>query len=242
MRIDKFLSNMGFGSRKEIKQHIKNKKVFLNGILVKNSDVYVDVENDDVYFFNQKVVFQKYVYIIMNKPSGYISANKDNKYKTVFDLLDNSYKKNELFVAGRLDKDTEGMLIITNNGIFAHNMLSPKKHVLKKYFVVLQGSEITDDDIKLFSDGVTINNNKKLYKCKPAFLEIIENGQISKCFITISEGKFHQVKKMFSAIGQVVTYLKRVKIGQLELDNNINVGEYRELTDYEISLIGVDME
>ena len=241
MRIDKLISNMGFCSRKEVKNYIKNKKITINNNLVNSPNTYVDVQNDIIYFCGKKVNYQKYIYLVMNKPSGYVCANIDNINKTVFDIISNEYNKKQLFVAGRLDKDTEGMLIITNNGKFAHNMLSPKKHVDKKYFVITKGGIITNDDIDLISKGVTIKVDNTDYKCKTANIDIVSNGFISECFITISEGKFHQVKKMFLAIGKEVTYLKRVQIGNFELDSSINIGEYRNISDYELELIGVDL-
>lgn len=238
MRIDKFISNMGFGSRKEIKEYIKKKKITVNGEIIKSGDTYIDTD-DEIYCCGKKVEYEKYIYIMMNKPSGYVSANEDNKEKTVFDLIDNKYRKKELFIAGRLDKDTEGFLIITNNGKFAHNMLSPKKHVNKTYFVKSKGGEITDEDVTKFKNGITIDDG---YKCKPAILEIKNNGEISECLLTISEGKFHQVKRMFEAIGKKVIYLKRVKIGNLELDDNIPLGKFKIMNEYDIKLIGADTE
>ena len=238
MRVDKFISNMGFGSRKDIKEFIKKKKITVNGEVIKKSDIYIDTD-DEIFCCGQRVVYEKYIYIMMNKPVGYVSANEDKREKTVFDLIGNEYRKNELFVAGRLDKDTEGLLIITNNGKFAHNMLSPKKHVDKTYFVRTEGGVIIDMDIDSFSSGVVIDGG---YKCKPAKIEVLENGDISESLLTISEGKFHQVKRMFEAVGKKVIFLKRVKIGELCLDESLEKGDFKLLNDDEVRLIGADLE
>lgn len=238
MRIDKFISNMGFGSRKDIKEFIKKKKITVNGQIVKSGDLYIDTD-DDIFCCGKKVEYEKYIYIMMNKPAGYVSANEDKKEKTVFELIGNEYRKKDLFVAGRLDKDTEGLLIITNNGKFAHNMLSPKKHVDKTYFVKAEGGMFNDDDINAFENGVVIDDG---YKCKPAKISILKNGDISESLLTISEGKFHQVKRMFKAVGKNVIYLKRVKIGDLELDENIQLGHFKILSDEDVKLIGAEIE
>lgn len=238
MRIDKFISNMGFGSRKYIKEFIKKKKITVNGQIVKSGDLYIDTD-DDIFCCGKKVEYEKYIYIMMNKPAGYVSANEDKKEKTVFELIGNEYRKKDLFVAGRLDKDTEGLLIITNNGKFAHNMLSPKKHVDKTYFVKAEGGMFSDDDINAFENGVVIDDG---YKCKPAKISVLKNGDISESLLTISEGKFHQVKRMFKAVGKNVIYLKRVKIGDLELDENIQLGKFKILSDEDVKLIGAEIE
>lgn len=236
MRLDKFLSNTLEYSRSEIKNIIKRGKVTVDGITVKDSSFIIkDIDNNIVCLNGEKIAYNKYRYFVLNKPSGVVSATKDNVYKTVIDIVDKSHKKLNLFPVGRLDKDTEGLLILTNNGEFAHNSLSPKKHVVKKYFVNVLG-KLNEDDVKAFFDGIIIDKYTKL---KSAKLEIIKTDDISKCYVSISEGKFHQVKKMFIARGKKVVYLKRVSFGNFDLPNDLETGQYRELTKEEIeTLIG----
>ena len=230
IRLDKFLSDLGIGTRKEVKTYIRNGLVKINNIVVKNSDFKLNEESDTVYFNNEKLNYEKFVYLMLNKPAGVISATFDNKDKTVIDLID-EYKHLNLFPFGRLDKDSEGLLIISNDGQLAHNLLSPKKHVYKKYYVDVEGI-VTEEDIKLFKEGIILENNEK---CKSASLEIIESNSISKCYVTICEGKFHQVKRMFESINKKVIYLKRITFGNLSLDPNLRLGEYRKLTEKEIN-------
>ncbi|MFI3226439.1 MAG: pseudouridine synthase [Clostridia bacterium] len=228
-RLDKFLVNLGYGSRNEIKNIAKSGRILVNGVKVYKTDVKIDENADEIIFCGEKVIFKKDIYIMLNKKAGYVTANQDNLHKTIFDLLDEKLQKMQLFAIGRLDKDTEGLLLITNDGALSHGLMSPKKHVDKVYYAEVFG-EILPEHIEKFEQGVVFEDGTK---CKSAKLEIIESAEISKAYVTISEGKFHQVKIMFRTINCTVSYLKRIKIADLDLDNTLNLGEYRYLTDKE---------
>ncbi len=233
MRIDKYLANTLEYSRSDIKKYMKQGRVKINDEVIKDSGYNV-LESDIVTFKGEVIEYNKYKYFVMNKPQGVVSATKDNFDRTVIDLLNESHKKMELFPVGRLDKDTEGLLILTNDGEFAHNSLSPKKHVDKKYYVHVDGL-LTDENIKAFFEGVIID---KVVKLKSSKLEIIEaSDELSKCFVTISEGKFHQIKKMFLTQDKKVVYLKRVGFGKFDLPDDIETGNYRELTEIERKIL-----
>ena len=232
MRIDKYLANMGVGSRSEIKRYIKNKRVMVNGVYITDNGLIINLD-DDIRFDEEKISYRKFVYIMMNKSQGVISATEDKYQNTVLDLLDPSYLHFDLFPAGRLDKDTEGFLLLTNDGKLAHNMLSPKKHVEKKDYVEVIG-HLINEDIDAFSGNIIIDDG---YECMPAKLEILDSNDISKAYVTIKEGKFHQIKRMFEAIGKEVTSLKRLTMGPLKLDENLELGEYRELTEQEMQML-----
>lgn len=233
MRIDKLLSNMGYGTRKEIHQLLKNGAIRVNEDIVKKAGTHVDVTNDKVTILGETVEYRKYIYLMLNKPQGVISATEDNRDRTVIDLLSAEYKHFEPFPVGRLDKDTEGFLLITNNGKLAHNLLSPKKEVPKTYYAHISGN-VTEADIEAFNQGVTLEDG---YETKPGQLHIIKSGEVSEIELTITEGKFHQVKRMFEAVEKEVIYLKRLSMGPLELDNTLPLGSYRELTEDEFKLI-----
>lgn len=236
MRIDKLLSNMGFGSRREIKADIKLGKITINGIVARDSSVSIDTQTDKVEYLDELVEYKEFIYIMMNKPQDVISATTDSKDQTVIDLLPHKYAALDPFPVGRLDKDTEGLLLITNNGKMAHNMLSPKKHVEKLYYALVSGSKLTESDVAAFKKGIFLEEDH--YKCLPAKLNIIETGETeSKCEIIIEEGKYHQVKRMFEALDKKVTYLKRMSMGPIKLDANLNLGEFRELNEDEMELI-----
>lgn len=232
MRIDKFLSNMGKGSRSDVKKLLKSGAVTIDDIIVKQSNVDVD-NNSKVCVNNKEIIYKQYIYIIMNKPKGVISATNDKKDNTVVDLLDDKFKIWNVFPVGRLDKDTEGLLILTNDGQLSHNMLSPKKHVPKTYYAEID-SIVNEYDINKFKMGVELDDG---YKTLPAKLNIIESSNISKIELTITEGKFHQVKRMFESVGKKVVYLKRISMGGIVLDNSLKVGEYREMTDVEVNIL-----
>lgn len=230
MRLDKYLTSIGVGSRTQVKELIKKGKVTVNGSKILKPEHHIDENCDNVDFNGINLEYHKFYYYMLNKPAGVLSAVSDNKCKTVIDLLDISAKKG-LFPVGRLDKDTEGLLLITNNGELSHNLLSPNKHVDKTYYVELDG-DLIESDIEVFKNGLDIGEK---HLTKPAKLEILEAK--NKAYITITEGKYHQVKRMFKAIGLTVTYLKRISMGSLILDNNLKPGEYRKLTDEEIALL-----
>ena len=239
MRLDKFLANSGIGTRKEVKEILKNKKVSVNNVFVKDGKIHVDEEKDIVKYENKIINYKPFVYIMMNKPAGVISATEDSHHKTVIDLLNDKYRTYDIFPVGRLDIDTEGLLLLTNDGILSHNLLSPKKHVDKKYYVKI-AKKLNENDIKMLENGIKLEEN---FVTKKAKVEIIsESLNENDCkkndnlvYITISEGKFHQVKRMFKAINNEVLYLKRVKMGNLLLDENLELGEYRELTQKELN-------
>ncbi|MDW5300313.1 MAG: pseudouridine synthase [Sedimentibacter sp.] len=235
LRIDKMLSNIGLGTRKQIKQDAKKGLIKINDVIEKDSSKIIDTEKDTVKYKGETAEYVQYIYLMMNKPQGVVSATEDNYDRTVIDLLDDEDKFYEPFPVGRLDKDTEGLLLITNDGQLAHNLLSPKKHVDKTYYVEV-AEEVTQDDVKSFREGVILTEEN--YKTLPAELHIIQSGYPSKCYVTIKEGKFHQVKRMFFAINNEVTYLKRVSMGLLKLDESLKLGEYRHLTQDELNILG----
>ena len=230
MRLDKFISTTTTLSRAEAKKIIK-KGILINDILVKSPDYKVDEINDQVILNGNRLFYQKYVYIMMNKPQNVISATEDMIDKTVVDLLEEKERIYKVFPVGRLDKDTEGLMLLTNDGNLAHKLISPKKDIEKKYYVEVSG-ELKKEHLVLVKEGLVIDEG---YKCKSARLEIIESSEVNSiAYIYITEGKFHQVKRMMKALGTTVTYLKRLSIGTLELDKNLKLGEYRYLTDKEI--------
>lgn len=233
-RLDKILANLGFGSRKEVKSLVKNGRVEVDGEIVKDSSMSIDPEKSIVKVNGEELLYRKYIYLMMNKPDGVISATFDNRDETVIDLLDIDYQVFKPFPVGRLDKDTVGLLLITNDGELNHKLISPKWHVDKVYYAEID-KEVNEGDIEAFKKGIILDDD---YKCLPAKLEIVDaNEDGSKVYITIQEGKFHQVKRMFQARGKEVVYLKRVKFGNLSLDTELIEGEYRELTAEELETL-----
>lgn len=233
MRLDKLLANMGFGSRKDVKQYLKNGAVRVNDEVVKKPNIHIDTENDIVTCLGEPVVYRAFIYLMMNKSQGILSATEDLRERTVIDLLSDEHRHFKPFPVGRLDKDTEGFLFISNNGKLAHNLLAPKKNVPKTYFAHVDGV-VTEEDVEAFSKGVTLDDG---YETKPGVLKILESDALSKIELTITEGKFHQVKRMFEAVGKKVVYLKRLSMGPLQLDETIPLGHYRELTEEELQLL-----
>ncbi|MBI0576682.1 rRNA pseudouridine synthase [Neobacillus cucumis] len=233
MRIDKMLANLGYGSRKEVKQLLKSGAVKVNDVVVKDAKQHVEPNQETVSLNGEVIEYKEFIYLMMNKPQGVLSATEDNSCETVIDLLELEDQVYEPFPVGRLDKDTEGLLLITNDGQLAHRLLSPKKHVPKTYFAVID-QEVTEEDVRAFTDGVTLDDG---YKTKPGELKILKSGLRSDIELTITEGKFHQVKRMFEAVGKKVVYLQRISMGPLALDETLELGEYRELTEEEIQLL-----
>lgn len=233
MRLDKLLSNMGYGSRKEVKQLLKQKAVTVDGVHVKDAAMHVDPDKQDVSVYDERVIYTEFVYYMMNKPPGVISATEDAREATVIDLLEPLHQHFEPFPVGRLDKDTEGLLLLTNDGTLAHNLLSPKKHVPKVYYAEIDGI-VTEADGEAFAQGVELDDG---YVTKPGKLVILKSAEQSEIELTIQEGKFHQVKRMFEAVGKRVTYLKRLSMGSLKLDESLDLGEYRELTSEELAAL-----
>lgn len=224
MRLDKYLSFCLVLSRQEVKKLIKEKLVYVNGVLVTKDDYKVDEERDKVVCDNNEVIYKKYTYVILNKPKGYVTSTKDLD-KTVMELLPKKYSN--LSPVGRLDKDTEGLLLFTNDGMTLHNLTSPKKDIDKVYYVELE-KEIDESLIDVFLNGVTLDDG---YMTKPAKLEILDEKKVT---LTISEGKFHQVKRMFLSVNNKVTYLKRIRFANIILDETLKLGNYRELNNEEI--------
>lgn len=229
-RLDKVLSNFGFGSRTEIKSAVRKGMVTVDGKTARDSGAYVDPDENVIEMNGTRLNYRKNIYLMMNKPKGVISATTDSKQKTVFDILPEEYKCFELFPAGRLDIDTEGLVIMTNDGQLTHEILSPKKHVSKQYFALVSGW-VDDTDIESFKKGVILDDG---YKTLPAHLEILKAGDISEIRLSITEGKFHQVKRMFEAVGKKVVYLKRLSMGMLTLDEALELGECKELSEEDV--------
>ena len=230
MRLDKFLAEVGLGSRKEVKQLIKKGQISVNQKIEKSDKKQIDPEKDQVDYQGEILHYQEFYYYLLHKPAGVVSATEDKHDQTVMDLFSPSDYRSDLFPVGRLDKDTEGLLLITNDGKLAHDLLSPKKHVDKEYFAEVQGV-MTAEDQQRFVDGFLLDGERTL----PAELlidEVTENK--SKVRIILHEGKFHQVKRMVKACGKEVTYLKRIRMGKLLLTKELVKGAYRSLTEDEL--------
>lgn len=230
MRLDKLLAHSGFGTRKEVKNLIKKGYVLVNEQVVTVDKTHVNPIIDVIEVDGERIMYEEYVYYMLNKPQGYVSATEDNVHPTVVELIDDYYR-NDIFPVGRLDIDTEGLLIITNDGQLSHQLLSPKRHCPKIYYAKIDGV-VTMDDVEKFRDGVVIDDD---YLCKSAKLKILNTYKnTSEIEVEIYEGKFHQVKKMFEAVGKKVIYLQRIQMKNLKLDKNLKLGEYRRLTDEEL--------
>lgn len=228
IRLDKYLADMSFGTRTEVKQMIKKGLVGVNGTVVKKPEAKVG-EEDQVFVSGKEVTYSEFEYFMLHKPAGVVSATEDRIHKTVLDCIDSNRK--DLFPVGRLDIDTEGLLLITNDGELAHELLSPKKHVAKTYYAKIDGV-VTEKEILAFKEGLDL----KEFVAKPAELVVLStpSEQQSEIQVTIYEGKFHQVKRMFEAVGMKVLYLKRLSMGTLCLDETLEVGMARPLTKEEI--------
>ena len=231
MRLDKYLAEMGVGTRQEVKKQIRQGKAAVNGTVVKAADTKIDETSDEVTICGRNISYVSYEYYMLNKPAGVVSATEDRRDTTVMDLIKEK-KRKDLFPVGRLDKDTEGLLLITNDGDLAHRLLAPKKHVDKVYYAKIDGM-VTEEDVNRFAEGIDIGAEEE-EMTRPAKLDIMRSAEESEIRLTIHEGKFHQVKRMFLAVGKEVTYLKRERMGTLCLDENLKPGEYRLLTEEEI--------
>lgn len=235
MRVDKLLGHMGCGTRSEIKKWAKSGLIAVNGMIVKDSGKQIDPENDVVHLDGEEIKYREFVYIMLHKPPGVISATEDTRERTVVDLLPEEMRVFDPFPVGRLDKDTEGLLLLTNDGKLAHELLSPRKHVPKTYYARVAG-KVVEEDITAFQQGVELDDG---YMTQPAALVILmheEQGDTvySHIEVTITEGKFHQVKRMFEAVGKQVVYLKRLTMGSLTLDTELALGAWRELSASEL--------
>lgn len=233
-RLDKILSNLGYGSRKEIKTIVKKGLVEIDGKLAKDNGMQVDPEKSIIKVNGEEIIYKKYIYLMMNKPDGVISATHDKYDETVIDLLYAEDAIFEPFPVGRLDKDTVGLLLLTNDGDLNHKLISPKHHVDKVYYAEIDKA-VNDNDIKAFDKGVVLDDG---YKCMSGKLEIIESSeQGSKVHVTIQEGKYHQVKRMFESLGKKVVYLRRISFGGLDIDESLEEGQYRELSEDELKVL-----
>ena len=230
MRIDKYIATCGAASRSETKKLIKAGKITVDGICAKKADEQIDENTCVVMLGDKRLVYQKFVYLMLNKPQGYVSAVYDKHYPVVTDLIDKKYAHFSPVPVGRLDIDTEGLLILTNDGAFNHNMTSPRKNIYKRYFALLDKPAVSSD-IEVFKSGMVFKD----FTAKPAVLEITENP--NEVFIEIAEGKFHQVKRMCERVEKNVVFLKRVSKGKLFLDEALKPGESRELTQKELELL-----
>lgn len=224
LRLDKFVSNMTSFSRTEAVERIYHNHITVNGRIKKDPSIKVDPEKDEICLDGERIEYEEFVYYMLNKPAGVVSATEDKKYKTVVDLIGTS---REIAPVGRLDIDTEGLMLLTDDGKLAHRLISPKKHVDKVYYVEVDGN-ITEDVITGFKEGIDYGEAKP---SEPGNLEIIEPG---KAYVTIHEGKFHQIKRMFEVYGLHVTYLKRISMGKLVLDESLAPGEYKKITKEDI--------
>lgn len=237
MRLDKFLVESGLGSRSQVKQLLKKGQVWVNGAAVTSAKTQIDEQSDQIMVDGQTLIYEKFVYYLLNKPKGVISATEDDRHKTVLDLLDDTARQKEVFPVGRLDVDTHGLLLLTNNGQLSHAMLSPKLHVAKVYQAQVAGL-MDQADVERFAQGIELKD----FTCQPAQLEIIERdegAQTSLVHITLSEGKFHQVKRMVLACGKEVTDLQRLSMGPLQLDPDLELGQWRRLTEEEMQSLEI---
>ncbi|MEG0076320.1 MAG: pseudouridine synthase [Anaerorhabdus sp.] len=225
MRLDKCLCHLGYGTRKDVKKVIRSGVVSINGIVCKKEDTKFDEENDQLMIDGIDIIYQKFVYIMLNKPQGVISATEDGLHETVLNCIQDTTKG--LFPVGRLDIDTEGLILLTNDGQLAHDLLSPKKHVDKTYYVEIS-EPLSKESIELIEKGITIDGDEL---CKPAKVKVLSDKAIE---LTITEGKFHQVKRMILACQSEVTYLKRISMGSLQLDEELELGQWRYLTNDEL--------
>ena len=232
IRLDKFLSEMSGWTRSEVKKIVRTGSVTVDGNEVKKPETKIDEKLSIVSVDGRQIKYNKYEYYMLNKPKGFASATTDREHKTVVDIISSSEKK-DLFPVGRLDIDTEGLLLITNDGELAHRLLAPKNHVEKTYYVEVSG--ILDDvDVDAVEKGLDIGEEKNTIPAKMEILKTDIQNNISSCYLTIHEGKFHQVKRMMKKLGKTVTYLKRVSMGSLILDSKLKKGNYRKLTEQEI--------
>ena len=235
MRLDKFLVVCAVGSRTEVKKLLKSGRVMVNGKKEKSAKLQIDEERDEIRFDGQVLEYEEFVYYMMNKPQGVISATEDSKHRTVLDLLDDIARTKEVFPVGRLDIDTHGLLLLTNDGQLAHALLSPKRHVDKTYLAHVEGI-MTQEDVETFVKGIPLKD----FTCQPAKLEIVSVDSVknqSLVRVTIAEGKFHQVKRMVAYCGKEVVDLQRLTMGTLVLDENLEQGEWRRLTKEELEVL-----
>ena len=239
MRLDKLLAHTGFGTRKEVKKIIRDRYISVNDQIITKPGTKVDPDVDDVRVGGERIYYEEFVYFMLNKPAGVISATEDYVHDTVLDLLEPADLVQEPHPIGRLDMDTEGLLLLTNDGQLTHQLTSPKKEVDKEYYAFVSGI-VTEEDIAKFEEGILLIEDDEDYLTLPAELEIVEideEANTSEVHVIIREGKFHQVKRMFRAVDKEVLYLKRIRMGALKLDESLELGDYRRLTEDELEKI-----
>ncbi len=232
-RLDKIFASQGTLSRRDVKEIVKKGRISVNGVVTKKSDIKIDIDNDTVTLDGETLSLKEHIYIMLNKPQGIVSASESDTDETVVDLVPDELYRKGLFPAGRLDKDTTGFVLITDDGDFAHKILSPKNHIFKTYLATLEHS-LSESDIQMLEKGITLADGTTL---KEAKVKVIEDGEHPLVQIMICEGKYHQVKRMFAAAGNKVVALHRSKMGNLELDKDLKPGECREITPEELKLL-----
>lgn len=232
-RLDKIIASMGRYSRREVKQLVKEGQVLVDGKIARSAESKYDPETVEILVAGEPLGYRRYTYVMLHKPAGVLSATEDGRGETVLDLLPKEYRKMGLFPVGRLDRDTEGLLLLTNDGELAHDLLSPKKHVDKVYYTRVSGT-LTQEDCNAFAAGMTLDDG---LVCREARLEILAAGRESEALVTLHEGKFHQIKRMLAFRGKPVLYLKRLQMGALVLDDSLEKGAFRLLSEEEIAQI-----
>ena len=230
-RLDKIIASTGKWSRREVKALVRQGRVWVNGAAARSAEEKADPETAEILVNGELLTYRRFTWVMLNKPAGYLSATEDGRGATVLDLLPQELQKQALFPVGRLDKDTEGLLLLTNEGGLAHDLLSPRRHVDKVYYTRVAGC-LTEEDCRAFAAGMTLADG---LVCQPAGLEILSAGEESEAHVTLREGKFHQVKRMLADIGKPVLYLERVQMGNLTLDRGLSRGEFRFLTEQELA-------
>ncbi len=232
-RLDKIIASTGRWSRREVKNLIRQGRVLVNGVPPRSAEEKADPEAATIAVNGETITYRRYTWVMLNKPAGYLSATEDGRGKTVLDLLPPELQKQKLFPVGRLDKDTEGLLLLTNQGDLAHDLLSPRHHVDKVYYTRVSGC-LTEEDCAAFAAGMTLDDG---LVCLPAGLEILSAGAESEARVTLREGKFHQIKRMLAQRGKPVVYLERIAMGNLPLDPALERGKFRFLTEKEVELL-----
>ena len=232
-RLDKIIASTGKFSRREVKNLIRQGRVLVDGVPDRSAEEKADPETVRITVNGELLTYRRYTWVMMNKPAGYLSATEDGRGATVLDLLPQELQRQGLFPVGRLDKDTEGLLLLTNEGGLAHDLLSPRHHVDKVYYARVAG-RLTEEDRRAFEQGITLEDG---LVCMPAGLEILSAGEESEAHVTLREGKFHQVKRMLASRGKPVTYLERIRMGNLTLDENLPRGGYRFLLPEEVDCL-----
>lgn len=232
-RLDKIIASTGRWSRREVKNLIRQGRVLVDGMPPRSAEEKADPEAAEIVVNGEAITYRRYTWIMLNKPAGYLSATEDGRGKTVLDLLPPELQKQKLFPVGRLDKDTEGLLLLTNQGGLAHDLLSPRHHVDKVYYTRVSG-RLTEEDCAAFAAGMTLDDG---LVCLPAGLEILSAGEESEARVTLREGKFHQIKRMLAQRGKPVLYLERIAMGNLPLDPGLERGKFRFLTEKEVELL-----